>query len=57
MLNNTEPWSARDFLSENRPECCYITLDPDQQATLYQKSRDNVLLYNTGSWAAGDFIP
>ena len=36
---------------------CYIILDPDQQATLYQKNRTSMLLYKTGSWSEGDFIP
>ena len=29
----------------------------DQQATLYQKNRASMLLYNTWSLSAGDFIP
>ena len=37
--------------------CCYITLDPDRLATLYQKNRAIMLSYNTGSLSAGDFIP
>ena len=37
--------------------CCYITLDPDQLATLYQKNQAIMSLYNTGSLSAGDFIP
>ena len=35
---------------------CYITLGPDQQATLYQTNRAGMMLYNTGSWTAGDVI-
>ena len=35
---------------------CYITLDHDKQATLYQPNRPRMLLYNTGSWSTGDFI-
>ena len=34
-----------------------LTLDPDQQATLYQKNRASMLLYNTEAWSAGEFIP
>ena len=34
-----------------------MTLDPDQQATLHQKNRASILLYNTGSWSAGYVIP
>ena len=30
---------------------------PDQPATLNQKNRVIMLLYNTGSWSAGDVIP
>ena len=33
-----------------------LTLDPDQQETLYQKNRARMLFYNTVSWSAGDFI-
>ena len=32
-------------------------LDPDQQANLYRKNRTRMLLFNTGSWSAGDFVP
>ena len=31
-------------------------MDPDQQTTLYQKNRVNMMLYNTGFWLAGDFL-
>ena len=39
------------------PVCCYLTLIPDQHATLDQTNRVSMLLYNTGSWSKGDFIP
>ena len=32
-------------------------MDPDQQETLYLKNQINMMLDNTGSWSAGDFIP
>ena len=37
-------------------EWCYVSLDSDQQTTLYQKNRASMLLYNTGCWSASDFI-
>ena len=33
-----------------------LTLDPDQQETLYQKNRARMMFYNSASWSAGDFI-
>ena len=32
-------------------------MDPDKQATLYQTNRVSMMIYNTGSWSAGEFIP
>ena len=58
MLCNTGSWSEGDFMQQKTgPACCYITLDPDPQATLYEKNRASKLLYNTGIWTAVDFIP
>ena len=45
----TGPWSA-DIV----PEVFYITLNPDQQEPVYQLNRISIMLYNTGSWLAGD---
>ena len=57
MLLYTGYWLAGDFIPEELEDYCDITLDPDQQATSYEKNRANMLLYNTGSRSAGVFIP
>ena len=57
LLYNIGSWSAGAFISEEPGPRCYITLDPDQIATLYQKNRAIILLYNNGSLSAGDLIP
>ena len=46
--------SIRRYTRSAWQACCYITLDPDKQTTLYQKNRASMLLYNTGTWSAGD---
>ena len=41
--------SSRLYTRRTVPASCYITLGPDEQATLYQKNRVGMMLYNTGS--------
>ena len=49
--------SRRIYTRRTGQACCYITQDLEQQSTLYQTNRASKLLYNTGNWSAGDFIP
>ena len=48
--------SMQFYTRRSVPACCYIRLAIDQQAALYQKNWASMLLYNTGSWSAGDII-
>ena len=55
---NARAWSQKTLYNESRfsmkqngSAWCYITLDPDQQETLYHRNRIGMKSYNARAWS------